>query len=634
VGLTAAIVAIAPAQADAALRFERCGGYGYGCARISVPLDRSGAVPGRVSLRVQRLRSRIRPARGAVIVLAGGPGESATAAFSRDGAGLLYPASRSRDVIVFDQRGTGLSGALRCPALERANLLSAGGAAARCASHLGVRRGLYTTADSVEDLEALRAALGVRRVALYATSYGTKVALAYALRYPARVERMALDSIVEPDGPDPLYRDTIAATPRVLRSLCRGVCGEFTEDPVADLQGLVARLRRGPMRGVLVDERGRRRRAELTRTDVFGVLLAGDFDPALRSAFPGAVRSALRGDPAALLRLRRRAFRVDGEPPPARLLSAALYAATSCEEVPFPWQRGLPPDPVQRHGQAAGVVRGLPASTFAPFDRGTVLRTDLLALCDRWPLASPAPALGPGPLPDVPVLLLEGEDDLRTPVEGARRVAAMFTRTRLVVAAATGHSALSSDPSICTRRAFDRFFRNGPVPDRCPRVRRPFRPQPPAPRRLSGVEPIRGVSGDRGRVLTAVGLTLRDVLEDSVTELILAPSDPDLARGGGLRAGRYRLGGRGTLVVRGLAFVPEVRLSGRLRRFAERRQSGRVRVAGRGVPGGVLTIRGKRVAGTLGGRRVRARLGTLEPPRGLAAAAAAGRTPRLPPYGW
>ena len=52
--------------------------------------------------------------------------------------------------------------------------------------------------------------------------------------------------------------------------------------------------------------------------DLFSILIAGDFDPTLRAAFPGAVRAALRGDVAPLLRLRRRAFPVDGEPPPPR----------------------------------------------------------------------------------------------------------------------------------------------------------------------------------------------------------------------------------------------------------------------------------------------------------------------------
>ena len=65
---------------------------------MSVPLDRSGRVPGRVSLLViQRLRARQHggATRPPLFVLAGGPGQSATAAFGGDGAGLLYPAYRS-----------------------------------------------------------------------------------------------------------------------------------------------------------------------------------------------------------------------------------------------------------------------------------------------------------------------------------------------------------------------------------------------------------------------------------------------------------------------------------------------------------------------------------------------------------
>jgi pimeloyl-ACP methyl ester carboxylesterase len=623
VGFAAVVVTLAaPTAAQAALRFERCGGYGYQCARLSVPLDHSGAVPGQVSLRIQRLRSRIQPARGAVFVLAGGPGQSATAAFAGDGAGLLYAAYRSRDAIVFDQRGTGLSGALRCRALEEANLLDATTAASRCAAALGPRRGFYTTGETVEDMEAIRRELGVERIAIYGTSYGTKVALAYALRYPARVERLVLDSVVEAGGPDAFYRDTFAATPRALQALCRSACRSFTRDPAADLARLVRRLRGGPMRGRLVDEQGRIRRSSLTRTDVFGVLLAGDFDPALRSAFPGAVRSALAGDAASMLRLRRRAFRVDGEAPPARLLSAALYAATTCEETPLPWSRTSPADPKLRLRQAALALGSLPAASFSPFDRGTVLRTDLLALCSGWPAAGPAPVLGPGPLPNVPVLLLEGEDDLRTPVEGARRVAALFPQARLVIAAATGHSALGADPTVCSRRAFDRFFRGGEVPSRCPRARRVFVPQPPAPTRLGRVTPLRGVSGDRGRTLAAVGLTLRDVLEDAVTELIFAPDDPDLARGGGLRHGSYRIGGGGTLVLDELAFVPEVRLTGRIRRFGQARQRGLLRIAGDGASEGLLRVQGQRVRGRIGGRLVRARLNSLAASPAEVAAAA------------
>jgi hypothetical protein len=136
------------------------------------------------------------------------------------------------------------------------------------------------------------------------------------------------------------------------------------------------------------------------------------------------------------------------------------------------------------------------------------------------------------------------------------------------------------------------------------------------------VTPLRGVRGDRGRTLATVGLTLRDVLEDAVTELIFAPDDPDLARGGGLRHGTYRIGGGGTLVLRDLAYVPGVRLSGRIARFGARRQRGLVRIAGAAAPAGSLRVSGQNVEGVLGGRRLRARLNSLAATPSEAAAAA------------
>ena len=433
-----------------------------------------------------------------------------------------------------------------------------------------------------------------------------------------------LDSVVEAAGPDPLYRDTFAATPRALRALCRSACRSFTRDPVADLERLVARLRRGPLRGRLVDEHGRSRRSSLTRTDVFGVLLAGDFDPALRAAFPGAVRSALGGDAASMLRLRRRAFRVDGEAPPAAPAQRGAVRGHHLrgDVVPVaqdqPARPGAAPAPGRRSRRRAPGVRLLPVRP-----RHGAAHRPAGALRRLARGAAGAPVLGPGPLPNVPVLLLEGEDDLRTPVEGARRVAALFPQARLVIAAATGHSALGSDPSVCARRAFDRFFRGGQVPSRCPKARRLFAPQPPAPTPAGPGDPLRGVRGVRGRTLATVGLTLRDVLEDAVTELIFAPDDPDLARGGGLRHGSYRIGGGGTLVLSGLAFVPGVRLTGRIRQL--RRAAASAACCGSPASGprrGCCASAGQRVRGRLGGRRVRARLTSLA---ATPAEAAAGR---------
>jgi pimeloyl-ACP methyl ester carboxylesterase len=616
-----------PHAAEAQLRLKSCGPIQ--CGRLSVPLDRSGATAGSVSLYVQRQRAVRRPARGATLLLAGGPGQPATGAYNdqtRDPYGEFRQLTPRNDIVAFDGRGTGRSGLLRCRALERSNLFDAGRAAGICARRLGARRHHYTSRDSVEDIEALRVDLGLDKIALYGTSYGVKVALGYALTYPGNVERMVLDSVLEVDGPDPFYRPTLEAVPRVLRSLCRADCRSFTADPLADLARLVRRVGPTGLRGFVVDPRGRRVAASVSRGELFLMLISGDFDPALRAALPGAVRAALDGDRAPLLRLGRRSFSVEGEPPPPRLLSTALFTATTCEEMPLPWSRTAPPDPAERRRQAEAAAALIADSVFHPFDRASLLENDLLQLCDRWPAFPVAPAFGPGPLPDVPVLLLEGEDDLRTPVESAQRVAAQFPQSKLVVAPATGHSALGSDGSGCTERAFARFFRGQPVVTRCPRVRRRFPPSPPPPTGLREVPPARELGGIRGRALTALALTLRDVGEDALTRFILDERDPDLARGGGLRGGRYRIGGRLGLHLTEVVFVPGVRVSGRVSRFGSGRQRGRLRLAGR--VNGLVSLRGRRVSGRLGGRQVRALLSARAAASELQAVAARLPGPR------
>src|SRR5438067_181823 len=134
------------------------------------------------------------------------------------------------------------------PRFATSTFLKKGREAGICANRLGARRDYYLSDDSVADIDALREALGIPKWSVYGVSYGTKVATLYAQRYPDRVERLVLDSIVEPGGPDPLYGPTFQAIPRVLRGICvHGLCRPVTHDVIADTARLVQRLARGPL---------------------------------------------------------------------------------------------------------------------------------------------------------------------------------------------------------------------------------------------------------------------------------------------------------------------------------------------------------------------------------------------------
>src|SRR5437870_4664877 len=89
------------------------------CETLTVPLDRSGNVPGTVHVFVER-RAPAGPSQAPpLLVLAGGPGQAASPLIDQLQQ-VLAPVLQNRDLIVFDQRGTGRSDPLNCPALASA----------------------------------------------------------------------------------------------------------------------------------------------------------------------------------------------------------------------------------------------------------------------------------------------------------------------------------------------------------------------------------------------------------------------------------------------------------------------------------------------------------------------------------
>ena len=84
----------------------------------------------------------------------------------------------------------------------------------------------------------------------------------------------------------------------------------------------------------------------------------------------------------------------------------------------------------------------------------------------------------------------QGEDDLRTPVESARRVAAQFPQAKLVVAPATGHSVLGADASGCSGAGIRALLPRPARVDQLPAPsRREFPPSPPPPTALRQCRP-------------------------------------------------------------------------------------------------------------------------------------------------
>jgi pimeloyl-ACP methyl ester carboxylesterase len=605
-----AAVLPAPALAQSSARFHTCPGRPeVQCGRVVVPFDQTGVVKGALALHVERLRTE-GSAKGAMIALAGGPGQAATP-FLGDFRVTLDSALHGRDLVVFDQRGTGDSSELFCPGLGSHKLADLG--VGRCAARLGAIRGFFSTSESVSDIEAVRQAIGVDKIDLYGVSYGTKVALDYAIRYPQHVDRLILDSVVMPGQLDPWELSSFQAVSRILGQLCaKNACAGITNDPSGDLARLVAELSHHQPRGFVVNGRGQRRAGSIHRTALLNVLFEGDFDPVLRADFPAAVKAALQGDAAPMLRMMAA---VKGSEDLTGGDSEALFTATTCEDSSLPWDQLA--SPAQRVIQARHSFDGISPSSYAPFDPATVFKFSLAPFCANWPEAGPNPPVEENPLPNVPTLIFSGDDDLRTPQEDAAKLASELPNATLVRVPATGHSVLGSDLSNCSSNALRNFFRGQP-PKVCKNQGEFLPPSPVPPTSLSKLPRVRGLPARTGRTLLAARLTLADLFEHAIDALLFSSDGLTIRPIGGLRGGFFDAGAS-ALKLHAYSWVPGVTLTGKV----PLRGAIKIKVGGSAAARGTLRITlGGTVRGTLGGHKVSGRFTGAA--RLAAAASAAG----------
>ncbi len=199
------------------------------CGYLVVPEDRSDANSPTIRLAVAVLHPSATPQPDPIVYLEGGPGGSALEflylTFSEQFQPLL---EAGRDIILFDQRGVGLSEpTLDCPELrelglelldeeidgrqiddeEAIDLIKSTALACRQDLAEVAELPAYNTAASAADVNDLREAMGYDQVNLWGTSYGTWLAIEVMRRYPEGIRSVVLDSVYPPQ------RDLIAEAP-------------------------------------------------------------------------------------------------------------------------------------------------------------------------------------------------------------------------------------------------------------------------------------------------------------------------------------------------------------------------------------------------------------------------------------
>jgi pimeloyl-ACP methyl ester carboxylesterase len=176
--------------------------------RVAVP-ERHGQGGGTIQLAVLRIRSTAAKPGAPIIYLAGGPGGSGTAGMRGDLFATVDALRSVSDVILYDQRGTGLTqpslvvrGTIGIPmdqSVSGAGAKESAVARARAAAEEVRGRGIdltaYNTVENADDLDLIRQALGVEKFILWGHSYGSHLGLAYIRRHGTHVERAILGGI-------------------------------------------------------------------------------------------------------------------------------------------------------------------------------------------------------------------------------------------------------------------------------------------------------------------------------------------------------------------------------------------------------------------------------------------------------
>ena len=166
------------------------------CGTLAVPEDRLTGTGRTITVQFVVIRATgPHRAPDPVVYFAGGPGGSAVAEIRSELPDLLNLNAR-RDLVFIEQRGTGQSSPLSCPAFP-----DLGGGTARlraavtsCLAHLHGDLRFYTTAMYADDASQVLGDLHYAKVNLIGISYGTAAEQVFLLRHPGRVRTITMQS--------------------------------------------------------------------------------------------------------------------------------------------------------------------------------------------------------------------------------------------------------------------------------------------------------------------------------------------------------------------------------------------------------------------------------------------------------
>lgn len=409
------------------------------CGTLRVPEDRSNPSGRGIDLRIAVVPAVQRsPEPDPLFLLAGGPGQSAIETFPTL-INLLFPIHEERDIVLVDQRGTGMSNPLRCldPKAETLSEEEVLEILQTCPTTLEADLRFYTTEIAMTDLDEVRAALGYEQINLYGGSYGTRAALTYLRLFPERVRTLTLDAVVDPAFV--IFMDAAVDGQSALEAFfarCEADsdCRAAFPDLRTEFHDLLARVEESPAEITLAHPlTGKPLDVTVTRDMITRMVFNTLYVPDLVATLPVAIHAAHSQENYAPLI--SQGFLAN-----AGLYDGMFYAVACTEDAPF-------------------IASELAAERAQESIFGDVT-VEFVEACSHWPQGEVSASFREPLVSDVPTLLLSGQADPITPPRHAEALAASLTNERHLIFEGMGHGNLTNR---CSLKIFQEFLEEGTV---------------------------------------------------------------------------------------------------------------------------------------------------------------------------
>jgi pimeloyl-ACP methyl ester carboxylesterase len=432
------------------------------CGSLVVPRDRGQPEEGTISVAVARLHATGRgPRPDPIVYFEGGPG-GASLTFASWWAG--HPLLRDRDIILFDQRGTGYSEPnLACDD----EFVDAGDDEGNdvdlyrsCYERLAATTDLsdFTTVESAHDVADLIDALGLDEVNLLGISYGTRLAMVTMDIAPDPVRSVVLDSVYPPgvEALELLAANASGAFGELYEACaddadCRGLAPDLEEV----LHQAVDTLDEHPIEVQFVDAySGDRVPYDAVGIDLVDAVFSALYDNLLIKDTPRAIVLAGSGDQEQVQEAfdllygeepyepERRTTRSSGHGPGAASAARAdeddppedsdglYYSVTCSEELPMTTL-----DDVRAASESVEPELRDELRSGADYD---------IEVCKVWDAGQTIAAPLEPVASALPTLLLSGRFDPITPASWAREAAERLTNSHAYVLDGAGHGVMDS----------------------------------------------------------------------------------------------------------------------------------------------------------------------------------------------